>query len=40
MTIPAWLLAFVLWLSVAGVAAGGIYLVVVLIVEWRKGALW
>jgi len=40
MTISSTLLAIAIWTAIAGVAAGAIYLVWILIDEWRRGSLW
>jgi len=40
MTIPAWLFEVVIWASVIGVAIGALFLLAILIREWRAGRLW
>ena len=40
MTIPPALLSIAIWLAIAGVSAGAVYLAVILVRDWRKGGLW
>lgn len=40
MQIPEYAFSAGLWIAVALVAAGAVYLVVVLVREWRNDSLW
>jgi len=40
MIVPSALFSFALWLALGGVAAGAVYLVVVLVREWLAKELW
>ena len=40
MQLPAWLFSLALWAALGVVAAGAVYLLVVLVVEWRREELW
>jgi hypothetical protein len=38
--IPQWLFSTMIWAAVGAVGAGALYLVLVLVREWRQGNLW
>ena len=40
MRIPGAVFDGMLWLALVGVALGAVYLLVVLVKEWRSGQLW
>lgn len=40
MRIPGTVFDGMLWLALVGVALGAVYLLVVLVKEWRSGQLW
>ena len=40
MRIPAFLFDGMLWIALVGVALGAVYLLVVLVHEWKNGKLW
>lgn len=40
MTIPVSLLAVAVWVAIAGVAGGSLYLLIVLLREWKNRSLW
>ena len=40
MIVPAWMFSLALWSSLFVVAAAAVYLLVVLVREWRDGRLW
>jgi len=40
MTIPAWLFEIAIWAAIGGVAIGAVFLLAMVIREWRSGRLW
>lgn len=40
MTIPMLLFQVILWLALVAIAGGVVYLLVLLVDEWRRGNLW
>jgi hypothetical protein len=40
MTIPAWLFSTALWAALVVVGAAAVFLLVMLVREWKDGSLW